>query len=98
MGDKLKLVYIIENKSTNLIKIGVTDNIKRRLRQLECSSGVKLKLIYKTNFTKHYKIIEKSLHKYFNLKRKEGEYFYISPELAKEKLLFVLENIEKIYN
>jgi predicted GIY-YIG superfamily endonuclease len=92
-----KQVYIIFNELLNLIKIGVTNNIPRRLRQLECSSGCKLELYYHTEPIYNATKIEKSLHQYFNLKRKEGEYFFISAEEAKEKLLFMISNLTKVY-
>lgn len=97
MSNKKKHIYIIENKLLNLIKIGITDNISRRIRQLECSSGCKLKLYHSTELLNHAKQIEKSLHHYFILKRKEGEYFAIAPEEVKETLLFVIENLTKIH-
>jgi predicted GIY-YIG superfamily endonuclease len=92
-----KLLYIIENERLQLTKIGITDNLNRRLRQLECASGCKLNIYYNTELINHAKLIEKSLHEYFKIHRKEGEYFMLNPEIIKEKLLFVLNNLTKIY-
>ena len=94
----MKIVYILYNPTTNLSKIGITDNIKRRLRQLECSSGTKIELFYHTELLNKAKTIEKSLHLYFNSYRKEGEYFDIHPSLIKEKLLFIIENLKIVFN
>jgi predicted GIY-YIG superfamily endonuclease len=94
---KKKHIYIIFNKLLNLIKIGITDNIPRRIRQLECASGCKLELYYHTETLYHATKIEKSLHQYFSSNREEGEYFNILPEEAKSKLLFVMSNLTKIY-
>lgn len=92
-----KLVYIIHNPILNLTKIGITNNIKRRIRQLECSSGTKLELYYCTQYYNRATIIEKSLHDYFRTSRKEGEFFTAEPEIIKEKLLYVINNLSKIY-
>jgi Meiotically up-regulated gene 113 len=92
-----KFLYIIINKQLGLAKIGITSNITRRKRQLECSSGCLLQVYHTTPLINHAKIIEKSLHEYFRLSRTEGEYFTTEPQLIKEKLDFVLGNMNKIY-
>lgn len=94
---KRKLLYIIYNPQLEITKIGITDNIVRRRRQLECSSGVSLELYYTTKPLVRAALIEKSLHSYFNNNRQEGEYFAISPEIIKEKLLFIIGNLSRIY-
>jgi hypothetical protein len=93
----MKNVYIIYNPETKLTKIGITDNLTRRKRQLECSSGQKLELYYYTDKYNHAKLIENSLHQYFKVNRKEGEYFTTEPEVIKEKLLFIVENLSRTY-
>lgn len=95
---KLKVLYIIHNPQLNITKIGITNNLERRKRQLECASGCKLTIYYYTEYYQRAKLIEDSLHQHFNTQRVEGEFFKIEPELAKEKLLFVIKNLTKIYN
>lgn len=94
----LKILYIIHNQQLNITKIGITNNINRRVRQLECQSGCKLNIYYQTEYFKRAKLIENSLHQHFKMFRLEGEYFNIEPELAKEKLLFIIENLSKVHN
>jgi predicted GIY-YIG superfamily endonuclease len=93
-----KHVYIIVNPSTNYTKIGITDNIKRRLSQLSCASGVELVLYHHTELYERAKLIEKSLHSKFGSRRKKGEYFNIPPELVMENLEFIITNLSKVYN
>ena len=93
----MQLLYIIHNPTLQLTKIGITNNIKRRKRQLECASGTKLELYYYTDYYHRAKLIEQSLHQYFHTNRKEGEFFSIEPEVIKDKLLYVINNLSKIH-
>lgn len=92
-----KHIYIIHNPTLNLTKIGITDNLIRRKRQLECASGCKLDIFFHTEQINKASIIEQSLHEHFRSKRVEGEYFNIPPEIVLEKLEFVVGNMKKIY-
>jgi len=92
-----KHIYIIHNPALNLTKIGITDNITRRKRQLECASGCKLDIVFHTEQINKAKVIEQSLHEHFRNKRVEGEYFNVLPEIVLEKLEFVMGNMKRIY-
>jgi|GEM_PF-3493394 len=70
MGDNLKQIYFIS--SGEFIKIGIANNPKQRLRDLQTASPVKLKIIYTIPGTEN---LEKILHEIFNEYRECGEWF-----------------------
>lgn len=75
-------VYLFLNESSGLCKIGVTNNPRTRLRQLECSSGMSLSpLIFielQPDYDENAHFLEKYLHEYFKSKRQFGEWFNLS--------------------
>ncbi|NFF77321.1 GIY-YIG nuclease family protein [Clostridium sporogenes] len=72
MNNKNGTVYFILDTSANLVKIGFTRDLKRRMKQLE-TSNCNLKLIYKIdNCDMEY---EKSLHKFFETEKVKNEWF-----------------------
>ena len=72
-------VYVIYNSVTKLYKIGITLDPKRRVQQLETSSGCKMETVLALELEEDYdepaKAIEDALHKFFNHKRQLGEWF-----------------------
>lgn len=79
-------VYIIQS-DTGFIKIGMTSNLKSRLKTLRSASPHELELLgyVKTN---KYGFLEKLIHKHFAEYNKNGEWFDV-------KLEKVLEYIDK---
>ncbi|APH20915.1 GIY-YIG nuclease family protein [Clostridium botulinum] len=72
MNNKNGTVYFILDISANLVKIGFSRNLKRRIKQLE-TSNCNLELIHKIdNCNMDY---EYSLHNYFSLERVKNEWF-----------------------
>jgi hypothetical protein len=75
-------VYVIYCYGTNLTKIGITDKIKERVKQICCSTGVLCDLVFAIQLMPEYDecplFIEKSIHKYFKANRKFGEWFTLS--------------------
>lgn len=72
MSNKNGIVYFILDTTANLVKIGFSRNLKRRMKELN-TSNCNLKLIYKIeNCNMDY---ENSLHNYFCLERVKGEWF-----------------------
>ncbi|MBY6842774.1 GIY-YIG nuclease family protein [Clostridium botulinum] len=72
MNNKNGTVYFILDTAANLVKIGFSRNLKRRIKQLE-TSNCNLKLIYKIeNCSMDY---EQSLHKFFEVERIKNEWF-----------------------
>ena len=66
MNNKKGYVYFIkQSNELNKFKIGKTDNIKRRLRQLQCGNPNKL-YCYSSIYCNNYDKLEKDLHSYFN--------------------------------
>lgn len=85
--DNKQLVYVIKNPITNLIKIGVTNNIKRRRDQLECATGCELEVVFCTPVSDNAKEIEKNLHEKFADFRQRGEWFNLEASLAVEAVV-----------
>ncbi|MBN3351965.1 hypothetical protein CF086_16855 [Clostridium botulinum] len=72
MSDKNGTVYFILDTAADLVKIGFSRNLKRRMKELT-TSNCNLKLIYKIdNCNMDY---EYSLHNYFSLERVKNEWF-----------------------
>lgn len=75
-------VYIISN-SKGLIKVGISKNPTRRVKQLQTGNGEVLKLLFTEEFKcprKKLLQIEDKIHKYLSnmCKKKTGEWFEIT--------------------
>ena len=77
-----EIVYVVYNDLTKLTKIGITTNIKKRIRQLSNQNGCDIKLFQaielEINYDESANYIESKLHNYFKDKRKVGEWFDLS--------------------
>lgn len=93
MKHKLQMLYILQNGNTNQYKIGITNNLNRRIMELQtgCPGNLKIVKLYT-----HYRrdIIEKYervLHKYYTKCgcriRPTGEWF----ELRKTDINFLTQ-------
>ena len=85
------IVYIFINQSMpDMVKIGITDNVERRIKELSGSSGVPLpfECYYAVKVSEDAKKLEKKIHEGFDKQRvrREREFFYTSPENAKSIL------------
>jgi Meiotically up-regulated gene 113 len=78
-------VYFVQAESTNKIKIGQSDDVPKRMYQLQCASPDKLKLLGKLS-TKVVR--EEELHERFHAHRTVGEWF----EPSNEILCYIREN------
>jgi len=75
-------IYIIEAKE-NKIKIGISKDPEKRLKQLQTGSFDKLKLVYKVEVKKEQsRYLEKKIHHNNNFNRINGEWFCISKQTA----------------
>ena len=78
----------------DMVKIGITDNVERRVKELSGSSGVPLpfECYYAVKVSEDAKKLEKKIHEGFDKQRvrREREFFYTSPENAKS-ILEILE-------
>jgi predicted GIY-YIG superfamily endonuclease len=92
-----KYIYILLNETTNFIKIGISKNTNRRIRQLELSGGCKLKTIFISDDYFRAAVIEKSFKTFFKSKQQEGEWFDIPADIAVDKLKFIINNLLHIH-
>jgi hypothetical protein len=92
-----KYIYLVLNENTNFVKIGISKNTKQRIRKLELSGGCRLKTIFISDEYYRAALIEQSFKTYFRNKQEEGEWFNISPELALDKLKFIINNLIHIH-
>lgn len=77
----LQILYILQNKGTNEYKIGITNDLNRRLKELQTGCPNELIIIkiythYQRKFTERY---ERILHDYYTEQgcriREDGEWF-----------------------
>ena len=77
-----------------MVKIGITDNLKERIKHLSRHTSVPLpfECFYAVKVEEDAKKIEKKIHEGFDQQRvrREREFFYTSPEQAKS-ILEILE-------
>lgn len=78
-----KKVYVFD-MSGKFIKIGVSENINKRSKQVSNSSGIPVTRIYETNFTDNSYLIESKIHALFKKRRMSGEFFSVPFEEAVE--------------
>lgn len=69
------MIYFLKNKKVDVVKIGYTSNIQRRIKQLEQQSKCKLKLLL---LMPGNILNEKELHKHFKNCNISGEWFNYS--------------------
>ena len=88
-------VYIIENQDNGAIKIGVAQNVEKRLKQLQTGSVSELILVYRSILCSNAFEVEKFMHEKFFNSHIRGEWFDLDKtivinELEKQK--FVLNS------
>ena len=81
-GNSDKYLYLMQNTSTKLTKIGISHTPKGRAKHISNASGIRHKIIY---YCKPYDEIEPSayhieqqLHIMLDERRFQGEWFYLS--------------------
>jgi hypothetical protein len=67
-------VYLINENTTNLYKIGVSNNPEKRLKSLQTSNGNKLLLVAQFQTSFNFKL-EKFVHQQYHKNKQEGEWF-----------------------
>lgn len=87
-------LYIIYNSSNNYIKIGVTNNIDRRLAELQTASADILHILYISPKCDNAYEFENKIHDHFSKYRKNGEWFNISPYIAIAYIESLFDNSE----
>ena len=71
-------VYFIGNLDNEMVKIGYSVKVNRRLKELQSSSPIKLKVIHKMSANKQF---ERELHSKFDEYRSHGEWFSMKGRL-----------------
>lgn len=98
--DTIYAVYLIYSKDLDLYKIGVSNNVYKRKRQLQTGSAYYLTTISYYLTERPFKL-EKALHNHYNAYKKdsekrelEGEWFALPYEIV-EKFKDTCKKIEK---
>ena len=77
--NKNNRVYFIQVEPPHgPIKIGVTNNVKKRLSSLQAANPYKLKVLYSCEGSYPH---EKVLHKFFKKYKKRGEWFHPAEQI-----------------
>jgi Rha family phage regulatory protein len=74
---KRNFVYIIGNKDNDYLKIGVSNNVDKRLKQLQTGAWSKLELLYQSMVCSNGFDVEANIHALFKDKKVLGEWFDI---------------------
>lgn len=95
---KTEWCYVVFNHDNGTFKIGVSNNLNQRIRQLITQSGCSISVVFAIELEVGYdepsEVLEKALHKYFEDKRSIGEWYKLNiRDLIKIKNLF-WEHIE----
>jgi len=80
-----KCVYIVE-LSNGTVKIGVSANLGRRLKEIKNQSGANIIRFCYSNNTKNAFVIEAKMHEEFSEYRLNGEFFYADYQDCKRRL------------
>jgi len=86
-----KVLYVMKN-SLGVVKIGISNDPERRVKEIRLASGFKTDVIKTFETTLCAFKVEKALHKHFSHLRLEGEWF------KKEVLETLDEIVDKIEN
>jgi hypothetical protein len=82
--EKTQCVYVIFNPDFNITKIGISDNVDKRRKDLEGACGCELLLHYSTEHVFNAIKFEALAHEKLAHKRRIGEWFNATPEEAAE--------------
>ena len=84
-------IYILKQEDSNIIKIGVTNNINKRLKSVQTGNPSKISVYYYEERNNAYKI-EAYLKKKFVKYKKEGEWYEnLDPLIVRVELLQYLD-------
>lgn len=87
--EKYQFLYLIQQKGTNLYKIGVTSNLNNRIQQLKIGNPDEIEFVAHRKIRDPYKA-ERFLHLYFREKLVRGEWF----ELSKKDIQTLINNFK----
>lgn len=86
-----KQIYIFQNEMYPIIKIGMSDNPKTRLKTLQTNSGFPLTLVYESEPILNPATIERLIHVELKEFRTRGEWFELDAGMAEEKIKDLLK-------
>lgn len=90
-----EIVYIVKQKETNYVKIGITTEFKKkgRFAQLQTTSptGIEIVNIF---YVEDSKANERKLHSYFHKERLNGEWFKLTDNQLIEIKDLIIDEIE----
>lgn len=75
-----RYVYFVGADGCDLVKIGWTMDVRRRMADLQCGSPIPLKCL---KVTRGGRGLESHLHAEFAPERRHGEWFYLTERLQK---------------
>lgn len=87
-----KQIYIFKNKMYPILKIGMSDNPLKRMKQVQGGAGFLLELVYESEPVLNPTTVERLIHKELKDYRRGGEWFELDEKTAKqviEKILTV---------
>lgn len=100
MSEKKKLIYVLFIHELNICKIGISNNVEKRIKQLQTGCPYQISLVKKIKSSQPSKV-EKVLHRIFSSNKIDhaeynlvGEWFSIETERLLE-IDVMCENIEK---
>jgi hypothetical protein len=94
---QMPFVYLFYNPDNHFYKIGITNNVKERIRTIRNQSGSNVELIgfieLEVNLDESSEYLERYLHKWFKSKRVRCEWFNLSLRdiFALKQLIFSIE-------
>jgi Rha family phage regulatory protein len=74
-----QFVYVLKNPLNETVKIGVAQDVQKRIVQLQTGAGVELELVYQSMVCSNAFSIERDVHAHFEKYRTFGEWFKVSP-------------------
>lgn len=75
-----KSIYVMKSSFSPMVKVGVSQQPEKRLNILSSSSGLPLKILYRTDLIKNSYRIESMVIEHFKEHNTKGEWFTINPK------------------
>lgn len=91
-----RYVYVITD-GCGASKIGIAEDVKKRLADIQIGSSVKLRLAY--SIAVPYlaaSIIEYRMHKLLRDRRLSGEWFFVAPRIAFDAIRGIIDGADKV--
>lgn len=88
MNNKRQYVYIIGSSDTDFIKIGVSNNVEKRLAQLQTGSWAELSVLYRSMVCSNAFNIEAKIHAAIQEQHVRGEWY----DIPVDKAISLIEN------